>query len=504
MTEQTKKVDWGIIIIMMLGTFVAVFNETLLNVALPSIMKDFNIQATTGQWLSTAFMLTSGIFIPMTAFLIEKYSVRKLFLYAMTMFSIGTILAGFSTSFEILLLARVVQALGTAMLIPLLMSYFLTAFPPEKRGSAMGILGISLVMAPALGPTISGYIVEHYDWRMLFHIVTPVALFVLVFAFIKLKDDKKTGSGKLHFASLILSSIGFGGLLYGLSSAGDSSNGWGWTLKDGSFNGKVYISLIAGIISLVIYIYTQLKTDKPMLDFYVYKSPAYALSSVILIILMMINFSAMLVLPLFSQTVLKLSPVDSGLALLPGALINGLAMPITGRMFDKFGSKVLVLPGLAILMVTTFLFSRLTINTTFTHLTLLYAAQMFGLSMIMMPNMTNGLNSISSDLYPHGTAMNSTLQQIGGAFGSALLISVMSNSTDSYILDHTGKTLAALKTLPPQEMIKYAKISMDASVHGMNAAFKVSFGLAIFAFICSFFIKRAVPPDGEKRQSEMH
>lgn len=223
----------------MVGAFIAILNSTLLNIALPSIQIDLGIETSTVQWLTTGYMLVNGIMIPTTAFLIRKYSVRHLFLTAMLLFSIGTIVAGVAHVFPLLLGARMVQAAGSAIMMPLLMNVLLTSFPVEKRGSAMGLFGLVMMFAPAIGPTLSGWIIEHYDWRMLFHFITPLALLVLIFGFFKLKDHKEKVDISIDKISVILSSLGFGGLLYGFSSAG----GKGWDSLE------VYGTLIVGAIS---------------------------------------------------------------------------------------------------------------------------------------------------------------------------------------------------------------------------------------------------------------
>lgn len=235
-----KKGSYGILAILMVGAFIAILNSTLLNIALPSIQIDLGIETATVQWLTTGYMLVNGIMIPTTAFLIRKYSVRNLFLTAMLLFSIGTIVAGVAHAFPLLLSARMVQAAGSAIMMPLLMNVLLTSFPVEKRGSAMGLFGLVMMFAPAIGPTLSGWIIEHYDWRMLFHFITPLALLVLIFGFFKLKDHKEKVDISIDKISVILSSLGFGGLLYGFSSAG--SKGWDSL--------EVYGTLIVGAISL--------------------------------------------------------------------------------------------------------------------------------------------------------------------------------------------------------------------------------------------------------------
>ncbi|MGV3463752.1 MAG: DHA2 family efflux MFS transporter permease subunit, partial [Heyndrickxia sp.] len=306
---ETKKPPYGIIVILLIGAFISILNETLLNIALPSIRDDFKVSMPTVQWLATGYMLVNGVMIPATAFLIQRYTVRRLFLVAMSLFSIGTLLAGFSPEFWVLLVGRIVQASGSAIMMPLLMNVMLTSFPIEKRGAAMGLFGLVMVFAPAIGPTLSGWIVEHYSWRMLFHIVLPIAIAIVIIAFFLLKDKKEKVEIKLDILSFILSTIGFGGILYGFSSAGDK----GWDAPE------VYITLIVGGISLILFIWCQFLIPVPMLEFRVYKYPMFTLASAISVVLMMAMFSAMLLLPMYIQSIRGISPLKSGLMLLPGA-----------------------------------------------------------------------------------------------------------------------------------------------------------------------------------------
>ncbi|CRK84955.1 DHA2 family efflux MFS transporter permease subunit [Neobacillus massiliamazoniensis] len=485
---KNNRPPYGIIAILMIGAFVSMLNETLLNVALPSIMKDLKESASTVQWLSTGYMLVNGIMIPTTAFLIQKYSVRRLFLTAISLFSVGTLLAGFAPSFTVLLVARMIQASGSAIMMPLLMNVMLTSFPPEKRGAAMGLFGLVFIFAPAIGPTLSGYLIEHYDWRILFHLVSPIALIVLIIGFFLLKDKKAKNDIRLDLLSLLLSSVAFGGLLYGFSSAGNK--GWG--------SPEVYGTISVGAVSLILFILRQLKLEKPMLEFRIYKYPMYALSSAISIVISMAMFSAMLLLPLYVQNIRGISPMHSGLLLLPGAILMGIMSPITGKLFDKFGGRILAVTGLSIIVLTTYFFSKLTLTTSYTHLMLLYSARMFGMSMVMMPVMTNGLNQLPARFYPHGTAMNNTLQQISGAIGSALLITIMSTRTKTHASDLAAAAMEHMKNQhltqqPSPQVIAEMKhqIAMKAMLEGINDAFLISVGIACVALILAFFIKRS-------------
>jgi EmrB/QacA subfamily drug resistance transporter len=480
---ETIRPPYGIISILMIGAFIAFLNNTLLNIALPSIMADLEVDASTVQWLTTGFMLVNGVLIPTTAFLIQKYSVRKLFLVAMGLFTAGTILAGFAHAFPVLLAGRMTQAAGSAIMMPLLMNVMLVSFPVEKRGAAMGIFGLVLMGAPAIGPTLSGWLIEHYDWRMLFHFVTPIAVIVLLVGFFLLKDKKEKVNIQLDFVSVLLTSVGFGGLLYGFSSAG----------KQGWDSPQVYLTIAIGAISLLLSILRQLKQDKPMLNYKIFKYPMFALSSVISMVITMAMFSGMLLLPIYVQTVRGISPFDAGLMMLPGALIMALMSPITGKLFDKFGGRVLAVVGLVITVITSYLFSQLTLETTYTQLLLLFSVRMFGMSMVMMPVSTNGLNQLPARFYPHGTAMNNTLQQVSGAIGTALLVTMMSNRAESRAKELGEAAMAKLTEQPTPEALAQMEqqIMMSATLDGINFAFFVSVFIAALALVLALFMKRA-------------
>lgn len=471
MTER-KKPPYGIIAILFTGAFVAIFNQTLLNIALPSIMIDLNIEdASIVQWLVTGYMLVNGILIPASAYFIQRYSNRSVFILAMSLFVLGTIIAGLAPTFGVLLGARMVQAAGAALMMPLLMNVMLVAFPVERRGAAMGIFGLVMIVAPAIGPTLSGYIVEHYSWRVLFFIVLPVALVPLLLGIFKLKNltfqNREISLDKL---SLVLSSLGFGGILYGFSAAGQ--NGW----SDPYVLGTIMI----GVVSLVTFILRQLKLKEPLLEFRIYKYPMFALSSAISIVLSISMFSAMILMPIYVQTIKGISPFDSGLLMLPGALAMGFMSPITGKLFDKYGAKVLAITGMSIVTLSTYYFSVLSVETTYLHIMFLYTIRMFGISMVMMPVMTNGLNTLPIKAYPHGTAMNNTLQQVSGAIGSALLITVMNTRTTS-----TAEDLAKSGANP-------SGILNNAMMEGINYTFFVSTFIAAIALALTFFIKKPV------------
>ncbi|MDY0393921.1 DHA2 family efflux MFS transporter permease subunit [Virgibacillus halophilus] len=502
--ERLKK--GPLMTVMLLGAFAAILNQTLLNVAVPKIMEDFDVSASTAQWLTTAYMLVNGVLIPVTAFLMRSFSTRKIFITAMGLFAVGTILCSFSPTFFVLLLGRIVQASGAGMLMPLLMNVFLTIFPPEKRGAAMGTVGIVIMFAPAIGPTLSGWIVEHYSWRVLFYVVLPFVIVDIILAYFLLKNVLKLTYPKIDISGIILSTIALGGLLYGFSEAGN--DGWGAT--------KVVLWFVIGGIALLLFIWRELVADEPMLELRVFKYNMFTLSSIIRLIAVMAMFSAMLLIPIYMQTIRGYTPLESGLLLLPGAILMGIFQPITGILFDKIGARPLALVGLALTVWTTWELHDLSATTSFSFIMVIYALRMVGLAGVMMPIMTTGLNQLPQRLSAHGTAMANTLQQVAGSVGTAVMVSIYTAQTKTHMgmignkmtSEHTHQQFSDLvhqlmgamgmsadaAGAAGQQMI-YGQAYKQALIEGMNDSFFVATILAAIAFVLSLFLKRTYPPD---------
>src|SRR5699024_6418633 len=408
----------------------------------------------TVQWLQSVFMLVNGIMIPVTAFLIQRFTTRRLFLTAMSLFALGTATAAIAPTFSLLLIGRVLQASGAGIMMPLLQTILFLVFPIEKRGQAMGMFGLVIAFAPAIGPTLSGWLVDQFHWRSVFYVVLPIAIINIVGAYIFLKDVTEQKDIKVDVASIVLSTIGFGGLLYGFSIAGNV--GWGSI--------QVYGTMIIGAISLFIFITRQLKLDQPMLEFRVFKDKIFSLTTGLGMIVFMSMIGTAVILPLFMQNMLGFSALDSGLVLLPGAIIMGIMNPITGKLFDMFGARYLAIGGFLILTVTTFLFADLSTETTLMYMAVLNAVRMLSISMVMMPVTTAGLNQLPENLIPHGTAMSNTFRQMSGAIGTAVLVTVMST------------------TAIPNEGI-------NGLIHGVNVSFYVATAISVIGLILSLFLK---------------
>lgn len=434
----------------------AILNQTLLATALPHIMRDLHLDANTVQWLQSIFMLVNGIMIPITAFLIERFTTRGLFLSAMGLFALGTLVCALAPGFSVLMAGRMLQAAGAGIIMPLMQTILFLVYPIEKRGAAMGMYGLVIAFAPAIGPTLSGWLVEHFPWRSLFYIVLPIAFIDMIMAYFILKNVTKQTFPTVDLLSIVLSSLGFGGLLYGFSEAG--SSGW--------LHWEVFVSLTVGVLALTWFILRQLKLDHPILEFRVFSYKVFSLTTILGMVVFISMIGGAVILPLFMQTMLGFTALESGIMLLPGAVIMGAMNPVTGRLFDKFGAKWLAIGGLALLTLTTFMFTRLTAETTFAYLAAINAVRMLGIAMVMMPVTTAGLNQLPPHLVPHGSAMNNTMRQVAGAVGTALLVSVMTNHA-----------------LPGK--------GAEGLIHGVNASFMVATAMAVLGLAMAFFLKTA-------------
>jgi len=459
--QQINK--FPIVAVLIAGAFLAILNQTLLATAIPHIMNDLHLTENTAQWLTTIFMLVNGVMIPITAFLMETFTTRRLFLMAMSIFAAGTLFCAIAPNFPLLMVGRIVQAAGAGIMLPLMMTVLIMIFPIERRGAAMGTVGLVISFTPAIGPALSGWLVQYYPWRALFYIILPLAIIDIIVAYFVMRNVITRTFPKVDVLSIVLSTLGFGGLLYGFSSAGN----YGWSSP------VVISTLVVGVISLTIFILRQLKLVQPILEFRVFTYKTFTITTVIGMIAFMGLIAAETILPIYMQVMAGFSALESGIMILPGAMLMGIMSPITGRIYDRIGARLLVITGLSIMTVTTFMFTYLTANTTLAYLTVVFAIRMFGISMIMMPATTAGLNQLPNRLIPHGTAVNNTMRQVAASIGTAMLVTVMTASA----LD-TGKS-----------------VDPSALIHGVNISFYVATGLSLVGLILAFNIKGTTPTE---------
>lgn len=477
-TQDTSRRDMGIILIMLVAAFVVILNETIMNVALPKLMAELQISASTAQWLATAYMLVMAVLIPTTGYLMQRFTTRTLYLTAMGAFAAGTLVAGVAPNFAVLLLGRIFQASGTAIMLPLLTTTILALIPIERRGAVMGTVSIVISVAPAVGPTVSGLIVQALSWRFLFFAVLPIAIGVLIYGARFLVNVGETRSASLDLVSVILAALGFGGLVYGFSSAGE---GGGWS------SGTVLVPIVAGLLSLVVFGWRQLRLPSPLLDLRAFHYRMFSLSVALIMVVMMALFASAILLPIYLQNIRGFTPLQTGLFLLPGGVLMGVAAPFVGRIFDRSGPLALATTGAALLVLALWGFTILTAATAVWLLLVLHIMFSTGLALLFTPIFATGLNQLPRSLHAHGSAIFSTLQQVAGAVGTALLVTIMTTGTQAYLRSTANPSDAAVQQV--------------ALTSGLHSAFSVAGGIALLGLVLAFFLRRSSPPDAQYEES---
>ncbi|URZ03173.1 MDR family MFS transporter [Clostridium felsineum] len=422
----------AIMITLLLAGFLSLFNETILNVAFPTLMKEMHVSAITVQWLITANVLVVGILVPVTAFLLHTFTTKQLYLASITFLLLGTVCAIFSTSFTALLISRIIQAFGTGLIVPLMMNSSLAITPPEKHGSIMGLCVSILTLGPALGPTASGILLQYFSWHSLFIVLVPLLILCIILGIVFLENTSEITKPKIDYLSIILSTIAFAGIIYSISSLSTS---------------KLSTSLIilaVGIIALIIYVKRQLTLSTPILELRPFKNPVFTVGVLLIAFVQSFQFSANVILPTLLQDGLKTSTFTSALVLLPAILVSAICTPFVGKVFDKIGGKVLIPLGFAIICGFTFVLSRVSLTTSVLSITLLYCCIMFGQSLTMSTSQTTSLSVLENKTRADGVAIVNTAMQLAGALGSSVYVGLMTAFQTKYLNSHSGKSTEAL------------------------------------------------------------
>ena len=457
--------------VLVFGTFVTVLNQTVVAPALPSVMAEMSVDASTAQWLTTGFTLVNAIMIPITAFLTDRFTTKRLFLVSMAIFTAGSALAGWGPSFAVLLLGRLVQAAGAGILMPLVMIVLMWTFPVDKRGTAMGLFGIVIAFGPAIGPTVAGVIIDRYTWHDMFYIITVLsAVVVLIGAFVLEKGGETNKDVSLDVPSVVLSSFGFGGLLYGLSTIGS------YGLRADAIAGT-----LVGVVALVFFFRRQLKMEHPMLQVRVLANRKFLIATIIGMLVQGALLAAGILVPIYLQSLMGYSATVSGLVLLPGAIIMGAMGPIAGRLFDKHGPRVLALVGMGVLTLTTFCFAFLGTETGLITLTVLYTVRLFSLSLVNMPITTWGMNALDNELVNHGTSVNNTFRQVAGSLGTAIIVSASTIATN-----------ASARVMTPTQ----------ASIFGIDVAFALAGALCLVGFVMVVALVKNKPGEAAEKDRD--
>ncbi|TDK59202.1 DHA2 family efflux MFS transporter permease subunit [Bacillus salipaludis] len=446
---------------LLVAGFVGLFSETALNIALGDLSQIFHVNATTIQWLATAYFLTLGILVPVTGILMQKFTTRQMFITAVTLFIIGTILAAAASVFSFLLLGRIIQAAGLAITLPLTQNVIFTISPPNKRGAAMGVMGLVMLAGPALGPTLAGLILDTLSWHWIFWVTVPFLLFSLIFGLVYLPNVNEIRKVSIDAISVILSTIGFGGIVYGVSVSGDL----GW------ISSTVIGCIVIGFASLILFAIRQTKMETPMLNLKAFHYPQFVLGIVMSFITFFNMLSMLVILPMYMQMALLIAAFTTGLILLPGSLLNCISAPTIGRLFDKYGPKAIITPGTILVAIGYVFYTQFDLDKALWMVVITHIVMMLGIGAVLANVQTNTLNSLPRQYYPDGIALTQTIQQVAGAVGIAVMVSIFSAKENSYLVD-------------------IANESTQAAAAGSSLVFTISLVLAVLNAVLSLFIKK--------------
>jgi DHA2 family lincomycin resistance protein-like MFS transporter len=431
-------------------------------------METLGVTAAAAQWVTTAFLLTMAVVIPMTGFLLQRLRTRPIFILAMSLFSTGTLAAALAPGLEMLVVARVIQASGTAIMMPLLMTTVMTLVPPETRGKTMGNITMVISVAPAIGPVLSGLILNYLHWRWLFVLVLPIALGALWLGFRRIENVTEPRDAPLDVASVVLSVFAFGGIVYGLSLLGVPSV---------PGQPPAWAPLVIGAVAMIVFVQRQLKlqqTNSALLDLRVFASRNFTVSLSMFAVLMLGLFGTIILLPIYLQNVLNISTLQTGLLLLPGGLLMGQLGRRAGRWYDRIGPAKLVIPGVIIVTVVLWAMTMLGTQSRIEYILAGHIVMSIGFGLLFTPLFTVSLSSVPAQLYSHGSAVLGSLQQVAGAAGVALFI--------------------ALMTAQSARLASAGAVPVEALAGGIRAAFLCGAIIALLAVACAFLVRKPSAP----------
>lgn len=410
--------DWGpALFVLVIGGFMAILDTSIVNIAIPKLESVFSVNTQQVQWVVTIYLLTLGAVVPLAGWLGDRFGYRRIYMGSLSIFTIGSALSGLSWSLGALMVFRVLQAVGGGLIMPITMAMLYRMVPRNRIGTAMGIWGLTAIVAPAIGPTLGGYLVEYVNWRLIFYINVPIGILGFFLSLVFVPPFAPTTKTPLDIGGFILAAGGLFGLLLGLSE-GET---WGWTSE------PIVLILGISILFLTLFILWELTTRHPLLDLRVFAHGSFAVANLITVIVTVGMFAGIFYVPLFLQTIAGYGALETGLMLMPSALATALTMGLSGRLYDKIGARPLVIPGLLILAYTTYLLHNLSINTPVGDVVLWLSLRGLGIGLTMMPAITAGMSRIPSELVGVGSSINNIIQRVAGSLGLAVLTAVLTH-----------------------------------------------------------------------------
>lgn len=483
----------SVLMIVIIGTFMAVLDSSIVNIAISKLMTVFGISVDTAQWIITSYTLTMGSVIPLTGYLSDRYGSKTMYIFALGSFTVGSLLCGIAWNNDIMIVSRIIQGIGGGMIMPVGMSILYTTYPKEERGAALGFWGIAAMAAPTIGPTLGGYIIEYLDWRLIFTLNIPIGIVGVMASWILLKNPKDKIKQPFDYIGFITAAVGLVFILYVLGEGGTID----WN------DAKNVIMIVIGIFSLIIFVFNELYHPYPLMDLRVLKYIPFSLSMLISTFTTMAMYGVVFIMPLFLQNIRGYSAIQTGIIMLPSAVIMGIMMPISGKLGDKFGAKILIIIGSIINAIATYMLSKLNIDTPMIMISTLLVIRGTGLGISMMPAQTEGMNSVPHHLISRATAINSTVRQVASSVSITLLVGVMNKyqrisfaSYSAQIDEFNVNAMNAIESLKGMIMkngyseataiagakqIIYGVISQNAFITGLNATLIMS---SLMGLIC--------------------
>ena len=510
---------WIVAIVVIFGLFMTILDGTIVNIAIPQLQNVFGTNLTTVQWVLTAYTLTQGVATPLTAFLAQRLGQKRLYILALVGFTTGSALCGLSINLPMLIFFRIIQGATGAFLSPLAITLLYSEFPPEERGVALGALGVPILLAPGVGPTLGGYIVTFLGWQLIFYINVPIGIAGIIMGSIFLREGRAEAHTPFDLSGFLLSSTGLGSLLYALSDA--STDGWG-SVKVSGF-------LVCGIILLVTFVFVELRIasrgGKPLLDLRVFASMPFTTSNFASILVVFALYGGLFIIPIYFQEVRGLSAYQAGLLLLPQAFASMLASIVSGRLVDKIGVRAVIIPGLVNLAIALWLFSSIGIYTPYGTIQLWLIVRSFALGFCFQPLSVSAFSGFKSDRLPQATAVNTALRFVTSSLAVAVMATLVQTQTavhyghlaeqvtassplamliptlQAAFMTQGASSSAAAYAAAIQEVVGY--LQLQATVLAMQDAFRVSLVLTGVAILAAFFVRSHKPqPVAGKPSSE--
>ncbi|AXX73435.1 DHA2 family efflux MFS transporter permease subunit [Limosilactobacillus reuteri] len=403
------------LVIMVFGTFFGLLCSTLMNIALPTFMNVFHISEAQVQWVTNGYMLVNALMIPVSSFLIKRFPFKNLFIIFSGIFLLGTIIGAIAWSFNLVVIARMIQALGAGMMMPLVNVLAIRYAKPGKKGQIMGIIGLAFNCAPILGPAISGFLLHFFSWRYLFLLIIPFAVITLLLSFFLLPKIPHNEHPRFNTLALILITGGLWSLLMGLSNVSNNH------LL--SFNVAGYV--LIGLVFLLLFFLNQRHSNRQLINFGIFSHKQFVFATVINMLITSTMYGNAILIPLLVQIVLGKSTVISAIAVLPGAILTGLLSTTSGRFYDIYPIKILVGTGLIIDIIGTIGQAAIGARSSVLMITLFQTIRQFGLVTMLIPLQTQALSLLPNEIVPDAVATFNTLRQIAAAFGTALIVSIV-------------------------------------------------------------------------------